>query len=146
MHQPEDRDRATLQLVLAVDPPQPRQDVREHRVAARRRMVVEVLLPRDERLAVCRREEEAATLVVAEQLDREPREAMRLLEPAELAARDVQLVEPVRDARVVVEVAGALRFAAAPGPVQASVLARARPEPGLAEPPRRRDGAAALQP
>ena len=52
-----------------------------------------------------RREEEAAALVVAEELDREPREPVRLLEPAQLAGRGVQLEQAVRDVRVVVEVA-----------------------------------------
>ena len=57
-------------------------------------MVVELLLARDELLAVGGRQEEAAALVVAEQLDREPREPPRLLEPAQLAGRDVQLESP----------------------------------------------------
>ena len=61
----------------------------------------------DERLAVGRREEEAAALVVSKQLDGEQRQAARLLEPAQVAGGDVQFVEPVRDVRVVVEVAGA---------------------------------------
>ena len=46
--------RAPLELVVAVDPREPQQHVREHRVARRRRVVVEVLLPRDEPLAVAR--------------------------------------------------------------------------------------------
>ena len=77
--------------------------MREHRVAGRDRVVVEVLRPRDEPLAVGRREEEAAVLVVGEELDREPREPVRLVEPAQLARRDVELEQPVRDVRVVVE-------------------------------------------
>ena len=32
--------------------------------------------------------------LVGEELDRQPREPVRLLEPAQLAGRDVQLVEP----------------------------------------------------
>ena len=104
----QDGDGMPLELVVAVDPRQPQEDVREHRVAGRRRVVVEILRARDERLAVGGREEEAAALVVGEELDGESREASRLLEPAQLARRDVQLVEPVRDVRVVVEVAGAI--------------------------------------
>ena len=70
---------------------------------------------RDELLAVGRGEEEAAALVVAEELDREQCEPPRLLEPAQLAGRDVQLVEPVRDVGVVVEEAGTARLPVAPG-------------------------------
>ena len=84
-----------LELVVAVDPREPQQHVGEHRVAARRRVVVEVLLADDQLLAVGGRLEEAAVLVVAEELDREPREPVRLLEPAQLAGRDVQLESPL---------------------------------------------------
>ena len=105
--EPQDGDGVPLELVVAVDPCEAQQHVREHRVAGRRRVVVEVLRAHDERLAVGRREEEAAALVVSEQLDREQRQPARLLEPAQLAGGDVQLVEPVRDVRVVVEEAGA---------------------------------------
>ena len=40
--QPEHRDRALLELVVSVDAREPEQHVGEHRVAARRRMVVQV--------------------------------------------------------------------------------------------------------
>ena len=86
-------------------PREPQQDVREHRVAGRERVVVELLRPRDQLLAVGGREEEAAALLVGEELDREPREPVRLPQPAQLARRDVQLEQPVGDVRVVVEVA-----------------------------------------
>ena len=99
-------------------------------------MVVEVLLARDQLLAVCGREEEAAALVVAEQLDREERESARLLEPARLAGRDVKLVEPVRDVGVVLEEARVLGDAVPVGAVQASVGRRQRTEQELAESPR----------
>ena len=122
-----------LELVVAVDPREAQQHVREHRVAGRRRVVVEVLRAHDERLAVGGREEEAAALVVSEQLDREQREAARLLEPAQLAGGDVQLVEAVRDVRVVVEVAGAGRPALAVAAPQAA-LVRQRAEQELREP------------
>ena len=89
-------------------------------------------------LAVGRREEEAAAFVVAEQLDREQREPARLLEPAQLAGRDVQLVEAVRDVRVVLEEARALGDAVAVRAVEPAVGRRERPEQELAEPPRRR--------
>ena len=62
---------------------EPQQHVREHRVAGRDRVVVEVLRARDELLAVGGREEEAAALVVGEQLDREQREPARLEQPAQ---------------------------------------------------------------
>ena len=84
-------------------------------------------VPRDELLAVGGREEEAAALVVGEELDREQREPARLLEPAQLAGRDVQLEEAVRDVRVVVEVPGAW-------PAGATCGAAARP---VGEGPRR---------
>src|SRR3989442_1519628 len=96
--------------------------------------VDEALLPRDELLAVGRSQEEAAALGIAEELDREPREPVRLLEPAQLAGRDVQLVEPVRDVRVVLEVARALRLALTPRPVEPPVLTRERPEQELGQP------------
>ena len=41
--QPEDSDGATLEVVVAVDPREPQQDVRKHRVAGRQRVVVERL-------------------------------------------------------------------------------------------------------
>ena len=51
-HEPEDADGAPLELVVAVDPREAEEDESEHRAAGRRRLVVEVLLPRDELLAV----------------------------------------------------------------------------------------------
>src|SRR6185437_16040989 len=63
-------DRRALELVVPPDPREPQQDEREHRAARRRRVVVERLLPRDELLAVGRREEEAPSLRVTEDLDR----------------------------------------------------------------------------
>ncbi len=70
--EPQDDDAALLELVVAPDPAEPKQDVREHRVAARRRLVVELLLARHQLLAVARRLEEPAALLVAEEVDREP--------------------------------------------------------------------------
>ena len=128
--EPQDGDGVALELVVAVDPREAQQHVREHRVAGRRRVVVEVLRAHDERLAVGGREEEASALVVAEQLDGEQREAARLLEPAQLAGGDVQLVEPVRDVRVVVEVARAGRPAFPVAPPEAA-LCRQRAEQEL---------------
>ena len=81
-HEAQHRDAAPLQLVVAPDAREPQQHVGEHRVAARRRMVVELLLARDELLAVARRLEEAARVVVGEQVDRERREPVRLEQPA----------------------------------------------------------------
>ena len=137
--EPEHGDAAPLELVVAVDPREAEQHVREHRVAGRERMVVELLRPRDEALAVDGREEEAAVLVVGEELDREPREPVRLLEPPQLAGRDVQLEQAVRDVRVVVEVAGAARAPVAAAAAQPAVLVGERAEQERAEvcgPPR----------
>src|SRR5207248_4027373 len=88
------------------------QDEGEHRVTGGGRVVVERLLPCDELLAVGRREEEAAALRVAEELDRAQSQPPRLSQPAQLARRDVQLVQAMRDVGVVVEVGGVLRAAA----------------------------------
>ena len=52
-------------------------------------MVVEFLLACDELLSVGRREEEAAALLVGEELDGEQGEPARLLEPTQLAGCDV---------------------------------------------------------
>ena len=71
-------DAPRLELVVAPDAREPEQDVGEHRVSARRRVVVDLLLARDEPLAVDRRLEEPAALVVCEQRDGERREAVRL--------------------------------------------------------------------
>src|SRR3954470_21523127 len=101
--EPEHADRATLELVVGPQPRKPEQDEREHRVPRRRRMVVEVLLAADEPLAVDRRQEETTALVVAEELHRQQREPPRLLQPAQLPRRHVQLVETMCDVGVVVE-------------------------------------------
>ena len=71
---------------------------------------------------------EAAPLLVREQLDRSERKPPRLEQPAQLAGRDVQLDQPVRDVRVVVEEAGAARPAVAPRAEQAAVVVRERAE------------------
>ena len=89
-------------------------------------MVVEVLPARDQLLAVARRQEEPAVRLVREELDREQRESARLLEPAQLAGRDVQLVEAVRDVRVVVEEAGSAHTAVAQAAVEAAAIVRER--------------------
>ena len=112
----EHRHRAPFELVVAVDARQAEQAVREHRVTGRDRAVVEILRPGDELLSVYRGHEEAAAVVVREQLDGEQRQAPRLLEPAQLAGRDVQLVEAVRDVGVVVEERRIFGFALAKRP------------------------------
>ena len=109
-------------------------------------MVVELLLAGNEPLAVGRREEEAAAFLVGEELDREPRESVRLLEPAQLAGRDVQLVEAVRDVRIVLQVAGVSRPARTPAAVQAAVLVRERPEQELRQLPPGLDELRPLEP
>ena len=96
-------------------------------------------------LAVDGREEEAAVRVVGEELDREQREPARLVQPAEVAGCDVELVEPVRDVRVVLEVAGALRDAVAPGAVEPLAVGE-RAEQELAERARRVEVVGAVEP
>ena len=61
-----------------------------------------------------RREEEAAVLGVVEELDRERGEPVRLVQPAHVAGRDVELDQPVGDVRVVVEEAVAAHLPLAP--------------------------------
>ena len=96
--------------------------------------------------AVGGREEEAAALGVAEELDGEAGKATRLFEPAKLARGDVQLEQAVRDVRVVLEVAGPLRLAGAEGPVQSAFAGRERPEQELAELAGRSEVVGALEP
>jgi len=100
-------------------------------------MVVELLRAGDELLAVRGREEEAAVLGVAEELDGEPGEPVGLLEPAQLAGRDVQLEQPVGRVRVVVEEAGAARAPLAEAAQEPPLAVRQRAEQELAGPPRR---------
>ena len=143
--EPEDADRAALELVVPVDPRQAKQHRGEHRVARRRRVVLEILLARDELLPVGGREEEAAALVVGEELDGEAGQAVRLLEPAELTRRDMQLEQAVCSVGVVLEVARALGLACAKRAVQAVTVGE-RAEQELAEPARRVEVVAPLEP
>src|SRR5436190_10295942 len=108
-------------------------------------MVVEVLLAADQPLAIHRREEEAAVRVVAEQLHREQREAAALQEPAQLAGRDVQLVEAVRDVGVILEHSAVTRAVLAPAAKQAAVGRRQRAEHELGARTRRSHQLAATQ-
>ena len=133
MDEPEDSDGQALELVVAVDPRELQQDEGQHCVARGCRLVLEVLLARDELLAVGGREVEAAALLVPEELDREARQSVRLLEPAQLARGDVQLEQAVRNVGVVLEVAGSLGPAGAEGPVQPAFAGRERAEQELAE-------------
>src|SRR5687767_15202784 len=96
-------------------------------------MVFELLRLCDQALAVKRREKEAAVLLVGEQLDRQPCQPVRLLEPPELAGRDVQLEQAVRDVGVVVEIAGAARAPVTTAAPQPPVLAGKRAEQERAE-------------
>src|SRR5207248_2615678 len=86
----EDADGVPLELVVAEDAREPERDEGEHRVAGRSRVIVELLLPAHELLAVRGRVEETASLLVAEQLDGEQRQPSRLVQPALLAGGDVQ--------------------------------------------------------
>src|SRR5205814_1175456 len=74
----EDPGGQALELVVAPDPSQSEQHVREHRVSRRGRVVVELLLARHEPLAVRGRKEEAAVFPVDEELDRESGQPVRL--------------------------------------------------------------------
>src|SRR5947209_3985501 len=96
--------RSPLEGVLAPDAGEPDQDEREHRVAGGRRIVVQVLPVRDELLAVGGRQEEAAPLVVGEELHSAQRESPRRAQPAQVAGGDVQLNEAIGDVRVIVQV------------------------------------------
>src|SRR6266487_6095558 len=109
-------------------------------------MVVELLLACHQPLAVGGREKETAALLVGEELDGEPREPVRLLEPAQLAARDVQLVEPVGDVGIVLQVPGIAGPAGPPAAVQAAVLIRERAEQELSQLPAGLDELGAIEP
>src|SRR6476659_6657454 len=109
-------------------------------------MVVELLLARHQLLAVGGREKEAAALLVPEELDGEPRESVRLLEPAQLAGRDVQLVEPIGDVGVVLQVTGIAGLPGPPAAMQAAVLIRKHPEQELSQLPAGLDELRAIEP
>ena len=96
-------------------------------------MVVELLLARDELLAVGRREKEAAPLLVGEELDGESDETVGFQEPAQLTRRDVQLVESVGDVGVVLQVAGVASAPSPPAAVQAASVVGERPEQELGQ-------------
>src|SRR5205814_1924296 len=72
-----------------------------------------------------------ASVSVGERLHSEPNETVRLTEPAPVAGRAMELVEPVGDVGVVLEVAGVARPARPPAAVEAAVRARERPEQEL---------------
>ena len=74
------------------------------RVARGRRVVVEVLLPRDQGLVVMAGVEEPAVRGVGELVDHDPRQLQRRLDPARLAGRLVQPGQAVDQVGVVVEV------------------------------------------
>src|SRR5579884_3904650 len=97
-HEAERRHRLPLELVVAPEPGQAQEHEGEHRVARGGGSVVEGLLPRDERLAVGRGEEEAAALRVAEQLDGEQQAFLggdRLVVPARLRPPGARLEQPL---------------------------------------------------
>src|SRR2546423_15699868 len=99
-------------------------------------MVADLLLGCQEPLRVSLQEVEAAALLVGEELDREAGQPVRLLEPAQLSGRDMELVEPVRDVGVVLEVPGNARPAGTPAAKETSVVTRERAEQEVREPPR----------
>src|SRR4029450_10961066 len=96
--------------------------------------VVEVLLSRDELLGVAGGHEEAAALLVGEELDRESGEPVCLLEPAQPPGRDVQLAQAARDVGVVLEAPRNRRAALAPGPKQPPVRRGEPAEQEVSEP------------
>ena len=144
-HEPEHRDAAPLELVVA---PDARRGGAARRRASRCRSASGGRrAPSCARRAARRRRASGRSrrLVVGEQLDRERREPVRLAQPARLAGRDVQLEQAVGDVGVVLEVARALRDAVAPRAVQAAVRRRERAEQELARarrPARRRPACA----
>src|SRR5439155_3264498 len=73
-------------------------------------------------------------------------EPTTLLEPMELAGCDMQLVEPVRDVRVIVENPRLTRPACAPGAVEPARPGRQRPQQELRTRTCRRDEIVALEP
>ena len=99
----EDRYGPRLELVVAPETPEPQEHPGEHRVPGGHGRVLEVLRPGNARVAVGAREVEAAVNLVREELDGEQRESARFEEPADLAGRDVELHEAVRDVRVIVQ-------------------------------------------
>src|SRR5437660_10313552 len=109
-------------------------------------MVVYLLLAVDQVLAAGRRVEEPALLLVAEQLDGQQHEPARFLEPAELARRDVELVEAVRDVGVVLEEAVRVRAPVTPRSEKPAVLRRERAEQELPKRPRRIEQVGSVQP
>src|SRR3954451_5323692 len=96
-------------------------------------MIVELLLAGDERLSVGRSVEDPAAVLVCEQVDREERQPPRLLQPLQLAWRDVQLVEPVRDVGVVLEKRVRVRASCTPRSKQLPVRLGQGAEKELAE-------------
>src|SRR4029078_12042701 len=76
----------------------------------------------DELLAVRGRQEAAALLVVTEELDRSEREPSRLEHAACLPSCRLEVVQPMCDVRVVLEVPGALGDAVSPRAMQAPAV------------------------
>src|SRR6476620_2974035 len=133
--EPEDADRLPLELLVAPEPGEAEQHIGEHGVSRRRRVIVEVLLPRDELLSVPRREEEAAVGGVAEEIDGKHRKPPRLFEPAQLSGCDVELVQAVRNVGVILEHTRMLRLACTPAAVETALGSGERSEQELAERP-----------
>ena len=120
-----------FELVVAPDAGESEQHEREHRVARGDRRVLELFGPRNTRVPVRGRQEEAAVLGIREELDSEQREPASFEQPAKLSRRHVQLDEAVCDVRVVVEVRVAARARVPPRTQQSPVLAGQRPEQKL---------------
>ena len=135
-----------LELVVPPDAGEPEEDVREHRAPGRDRRVLQVLRARDARVALRGREEEAAVLLVGEELDREQGEPACLEQPPKLAGRDMQLEQTVGDVRVVVEEAGSARAAVADRAEEPPVLRGQRPEQEFSEPARGVEPVGSLEP
>src|SRR3954469_19441457 len=108
-------------------------------------MIVELLLAGDERISVGRSAEEPPAVLVCEQGDPEERQPPRLLQPPQLACRDVQLVEPVRDVGVVLEKRVRVRASCTPRSKQLPVRLGQGAEQELAEPSRCDDDVVALE-
>src|SRR5215211_2444691 len=131
MDEAEDGDGVALELVVAVDARKAQEHPGQHPVSRGRRLVLEILPPRDEILA--RGEIEAATLFVGEQLDGQARQPVGLHQPAELARRDVEFEETVRDVGVVGQEALRAGATLAPRPVEPSFVVDERGEQELGQ-------------
>ena len=133
VREPEDADRQLLELGVAVDAREAEEHEGRHRVPGGGRMVVELLAARHEPVALGRVDVEAAAVGIGEELDEQPGQPTRLLEPAQVPGRPRQLDEAVGDVCVVLEVARNPGVAGPVGTKQPAALVRERAEQELGD-------------